>query len=123
VTGTFPVSRAAEVYVIRLRQTGLNHRGKDCLVVTSPHFWEPMSGSSDWLVLGGLAIMFKLLSTNEAENKRLIWMTKYVVGEGGGRSQNALMTARTRISLSNLKKEGGALWHSNEASNVRMINS
>jgi hypothetical protein len=35
VTGTFPVSRAAEVCEIRLRQAGWNHDGKDCLVVSS----------------------------------------------------------------------------------------
>jgi hypothetical protein len=34
-TGTFPVSRVAEVYEILLRQTGRNHGGKDCLVVSS----------------------------------------------------------------------------------------
>jgi hypothetical protein len=48
VTGTFPVSRAAEIYEIRLRQTGRNHGGKDCLVVSSFEIFGSLVQTMRW---------------------------------------------------------------------------
>jgi hypothetical protein len=73
---------------------------------TPPQFWEVLSGSSDWPVLEELATTFMSLATSETQSLSVISMKEYVVGERGGRSKNELMTARTRIRLNNLQKQG-----------------
>jgi hypothetical protein len=73
-----------------------------------PGSWEAVSGASDWLVLGGLAILLMSIPTSESENERLIAMKKNVVGESGGPSKNEQVTARTQIRLCNLQKQGNA---------------
>jgi hypothetical protein len=47
-TGTFPVSQAAEVYEIRLRQTGRNHGWRHCLVVSSFEIFGSLIRTMRW---------------------------------------------------------------------------
>jgi hypothetical protein len=73
-------------------------------------FYSPDSsavlGSSDWSVIGKLAIIFTSLSTSEVENEHVISMIKQVVGERGGRSKNELVTVHMQIYLSSLQEHG-----------------
>jgi hypothetical protein len=37
--------------------------------------------------------------TSEAENERIFSISKFIVGDRGGRSKNELMAARTRLKM------------------------
>jgi hypothetical protein len=84
--------------------TILNHSMR----LTPPRFWESMLDSSDWSILGEMAIMPMPPPMSEAENEHVISMKRYVVGERGGRSKNECMTARIRIRPYDIRKQGDA---------------